>query len=150
MIKKFERFDNDKKSFHPGWQDDFLYIYDLFCELEDSKIGHVDFQAGIFYTSNGSKSYYCFLRDGDIFGHEDSIDLADNGKVLFRVSINCYFKHGNYSPFRPQYGTSYFGENADLLLKIMSMVSSIKNRTTNYNVDITMDGSYVNIHFLSK
>jgi len=150
MIKKFESFGTDKKSFHPGWQDDFLYIYDLFCELEDSKVGRFDYQAGVKSSTNNGFQYTVFLKDGEVFGDEDFINNAHWGKLCFKVSIFIFFEHGNYSPFRTQYSSSYFDENADKFLEIMSMISSIKNRSTNYKVGVTLESNFIIINFLSE
>lgn len=158
MIKKFESFD-ENKTFHPDWKEDFLTIYDLFCELEDLQIGKFDYQAGVRYSSisdqtlgkvSNSFQYPVFLKDGETFGREDFIDNAHWGKLCFRVSINVEFEHNNYSPFRTQYSASYFGQNADKLLEIMSKVNVVKKRIPKYDVGITLDGKFIIINFLAK
>ena len=148
MIKKFESFDEDR-TFHPGWKEDFLTIYDLFCELEDLQIGKFDYQAGV-RSSNNSFSYTVFLKDGETFGREDFIDKAHWGKLCFKVTIDVEFEHNNYSPFRTQYSASYFGENAGKFLEIMSKANVVKKRIPKYDIGITLDGKFIIINFLAK
>lgn len=157
-IKKFEAFEGEEEGNVRGWKDDLLTMYDYFAELADYEgISQIDYQAG-YRESSGGLSYDCYLKSSDvkgeeIIGRQDMIEhkLIVNSKILLRVMFKVKFEHNNYSPFRTSGSTSYFGENADLLLNIMNKINLIKTRMSyKYRIGITMNSEWFEINFLEK
>lgn len=140
-MKYLRLFESDDISV---WEEDFLSLYDIFCELEDRKIGSFDYQAGYRTSSGfGSNSYPCFLRNGEILGDKESIYRAIkiNSKILFEVLIVPDYKNQNYSPFSVTNGSSFFGENAHLYIQIIKYIELAKNRLPGYSLGITNCGN---------
>lgn len=48
MIKKFEAYGDmyGKPELSFNWREEFIDIYDIFVELEDKKVGRLDYQCG--------------------------------------------------------------------------------------------------------
>jgi hypothetical protein len=147
MIKSFEAYESNEFN----WREEFIDIYDVFVELEDIKIGRLDYQCG-FRTSTNSKMYPCFIKNDEIMGDGESIDSAcvkGYGRFLARVTIYPTWSNSNYSPFS-QYGeSSYFGENAEKILEITKVVTSIKTKMPLYEIGISFS-DVIYIYFLRK
>lgn len=144
MIQKFENFNLKSKK----WRDEFLQVYDIFCELEDSNIAELNYQAGIKDSQNITQ-IMVFLKNGDILGREEFMDKRVSGKIVFNVSIHPNFKNNNHSPFHG-YTSSFFGPNADIFLSILKYVDVAKNRIPSYTLCISIHNDSILISFLEK
>lgn len=153
MIRKFEAFGDNIR----GWEDDLFLLYDSFVEVHDEvNVDIFDFayQAGT-RNSSGSISYNCHLdvKRGKIEGNKEIINhlISVNSKIVLRFIFSVKLK--GYSPFKTSHTSSYYGEDANLFLKIMSYVNSAKNKLSHkYNISITLDSDAktFKIDFLEK
>ena len=145
IVRKFESF-NDTT-----WEEDLLSLYDIFCELEDTKICRIDYQGG-YRTSSGSNSYTCFLKNEKIEGDKDHINhmIRVNSRSLLRVSLLEIEYNGGYSPFSQTNAPSFYAEDADIFLRIMRYVDAAKKRMPKYNLGITLDENVVYLDFLEN
>jgi hypothetical protein len=153
MIKKFESFGNNVR----GWEDDLFLMYDAFVDIHDdmnSNISDFAYQAG-FRSSNGNISYGCYLdtKSGKIEGNKEVLNqlISINSKIVLRFLFSIKLK--GYSPFSQSSSSSYYGEDADLFLKVMSYIDSVKNKLSHkYNIAITLvsESDWFRIDFLEK
>lgn len=150
-IKLYESHEDDKVG--EKWKEDFLRIYDLFCELEDKNIARLDFQSGYHQSSNRSSGYLCFIKDGVIQGNEEHQKFMSYcQKTLYRVCVYPNFKNSNYSPFKDNnYQSSYFDNSLDLFTEIVDQIKVIKKRLDkDYKVGVTMQDEVIYVNFLAR
>lgn len=145
IVRKFESFNGNT------WEEDLLFLYDIFCELADAKICRIDYQGG-FRTSNGNINYPCFLRAEKIEGDINHINrmLKINSKSLLRVSLLEVKYAGGYSPFSQTNANSFYAEDANIFLQIMKYVDAAKKRMPKYNLGITLNENVIYLNFLEK
>ena len=152
-IKLFESFEGGNKK---GWKEDFLLLWDYFAELEsNSYLIHADFRAGVRYSYN-QLAYYCYL-DTESEKIEGRTELIDNNsltgkKIIFSVTLEIGFENNNYSIFSQNIrSASYFGDNLDIFIDIVSQLKSIKRRMSEkYITDLTLENNKVHINFIEK
>lgn len=153
MIKKFEGFDNVLNN----WEDDMLLIYDYFAEINDmSEIGSVKYKIG-YIDSFGITIYPCEfdVKTEEIKGDKLVINnsiLRSASKLVFEVLIIVDYKNNGYSPFRRGgHSTSFYNENADIFVKIITMIGNIKYKLSDkYKMNIIPNGRDIYVNFLKK
>ncbi len=151
MLRKFESFNNNVR----GWEDDLILLYDSFIELHDDpsiEIADFSYQSG-FMNSNGDVSYSCFLntKTENIEGNKEVINhlISVNSRIVLRLIFSVNIK--NNSPFSSHNITSYYKEDAEKFLKIMSYINSSKNRLLHkYDIAIISNDEWFHIEFLEK
>jgi len=144
IIRKFESFNDNT------WEEDLISLYDIFCELEDTKICRIDYQGG-YRTWNGDNDYPCFLKNEKIEGDKDHINymIGVNSKSLLRVSL-LEIRYKGYSPFSQTNAPSFYAGDADIFLQIMKYVDAAKKRMPKYNLGITLDERVIYLDFLNN
>lgn len=133
------------------WKKATIEIYDMFCGLEDKKVGRFDYQCG-YLSSRNHISLPCFLdkKTEKIEGDSSHVDhmIYMNSLSLIRVTIRPNFN--NYSPFKTNSNISFYGDNYLTFSDIIKYVDTIKNKILNYKISLSLYDDGIVFDFLEK
>lgn len=153
-IKKFEAFGDiyPETGLDYDWKKEFLEIQELFYNIEENlpEESLTNFSAG-WRSSMNNQMFPCHInKAGEIVGNDEMIDktCGTHAKFLIRITIGPKFKTRNYSPFKTSNSESFFGENAQIVVDIISRLKYITKGLNEYSMGITFKDDLIYIYFL--